>query len=153
MAINFNPVNTDDILTAFYRRLNTDSVFKGLVNSIDKGPKRAGGFRNPSATVHILSAPRDGETDIVRATATVNIYADDTKSGRADTAFLGQCAERVQYLFHRADLKLHPEGVITHENLLFGDMVASEALFLKSQIEGEHVASINVNMIVRRRRS
>ncbi len=153
MAINFNPVNTDDILTALYRRLNSDSAFKGLVNSIDKSPKRVGKFKNPCATMHVLSAPRDGETDVVRATATINIYVDDTDKGRANTALLGECAERVQYLFHRADLRIHPEGVMTHENLIFGDVIAGEALFLKSQTEGEHVASINVHMIVRRRRS
>ena len=153
MAINFNPVNTDDILKAFYQRLNKDPVFKSLVNSIDKGSKRVDGFKNPSTTIHVLSAPRDGETDVVRATATINIYVDDTDKGRANTAFLGQCAERVQYLFHRADLNIHPEGAIEHPRLLFGDMTVSEALILKSQIEGEHVASINVHMIVRRRRS
>lgn len=153
MAINFNPVNTDDILTAFWSRLNKDSVFKSLVNSIDKGPKRVDAFKNPSGTIHVLSAPRDGETDTVRATATINLFVDDTDKGRANTALLGQCAERVQYLLHRADLKIHPEGAIEHPRLIFGDMVTGEALILKSQIEGEHVASINVNMIVRRRRS
>lgn len=151
--IHFHPVNTDDILSVIFARLNTDTIFKGLVNSIDKGPKRVDGFKNPSATIHVLSAPRDGETDTVRATATVNIYVDDTAAGRANSALLGQCAERVQYLLHRADIKLHPEGAITHSRLIFGDMVAREALILKSQIEGEHVASININMIVRRRRN
>ncbi|MDI9412085.1 MAG: hypothetical protein QM401_00710 [Bacillota bacterium] len=153
MAINFNPVNTDDILTVFYQRLNKDPAFRGLVNSIDKGPKRVDGFKNPSATIHVLSAPRDGETDVVRATATINIYVDDTDNGRANIAFLGQCAERIQYLMHRADLKLHPEGAIEHPRLIFGDMIAGEALILRSDIEGEHVASINVNMIIRRRRN
>lgn len=153
MAINFSPVNTDDILTALFARLNNDPAFKSLVNSIDKGPKRVDGFKNPSATIHVLSALRDGETDTVRATATVNIYIGDTAAGRANSVLLGQCTERVQYLLHRADLKLHPEGAITHPRLLFGDMIASEALILKSQIEGEHVASININMIVKRRRN
>ena len=155
MAINFSPVNTDDILTALYRRLNGDAVFKGLVNSIDKGPKRVDGFDfdKPSSTIHVLSAPRDGETDAVRATVTINIYVKDTNLGRANTTLLGQCAERVQYLLHRADIKLHPEGAIQHPRLIFGDMVASEALILKSQVEGEHVASINVLMMIKRRRN
>lgn len=153
MAINFNPVNTDDILTAFYRRLNGDAAFKGLVNSIDKGPKRVERYKNPSCTIHVMSAPRDGETDTVRATATVNVYVDDTDKERADTVLLGRCAERVQYLLHRADIKLHPEGAIEHERLIFKDMLTSDTLILKSQIEGEHVASINTNMIVRRRRN
>lgn len=151
--IHFHPVNTDDILSVLFARLNNDTVFKGSVNSIDKGPKRVDKFRNPACTIHVLSAPRDGETDTVRATATVNIYVDDTDAGRANSALLGQCAERVQYLLHRADIKLHPEGVIQHPRLIFGDMIASEALILKSQLEDEHVASVNVNMIVKRRRN
>lgn len=153
MAINFNPVNTDDVLSVLFARLNGDTTFKSVVNSIDKGPKRVDGFKNPSATIHVLSAPRDGETDTVRAIATINVYADDTTTGRTNSALLGQCAERVQYLMHRADLKLHPEGAITHPRLIFGDIIAGEALILKSQIEGEHVASININMIVKRRRN
>jgi len=151
--IHFHPVNTDDILSVIFARLNTDTIFKGLVNSIDKGPKRVAGFKNPSCTIHVLSAPRDGETDTVRATATVNVYVDDTEAGRANTVLLGRCSERVQYLLHRADLKLHPEGAISHPRLIFGDMVAGEALILKSPIEGEHVASTNVSMTVKRRRN
>jgi hypothetical protein len=151
--IHFHPVNTDDILSVIFARLNTDTIFKGLVNSIDKGPKRVAGFKNPSCTIHVLSAPRDGETDTVRATATVNVYVDDTEAGRANTVLLGRCSERVQYLLHRADLKLHPEGAISHPRLLFGDMLTSDALILRSQIEGEHVASLNISMTVKRRRN
>lgn len=153
MAINFNPVNTDDILTALFRRLNGDVTLKGLVNSIDKGPKRVDGFKNPCCTIHVLSAQRDSETDAVRVTATVNVYVDDSSTGRANSVLLGQCAERVQYLLHRADIKLHPQGAIEHERLIFRDMLTSDALILKSQMVGEHVASMNINMIVRRRRS
>lgn len=149
--INFDPVNSDDILTALYRRLNANAEFKALHKSIDKGPKRPDGFKNPSATVHLLSAVRDGETDIVHATAVVNIYLDDTKSGRADTAELGKRAAKAQELLHRADLPWHPAGPIQHDNLIFCNMLATDAVIIKSQIEGEHVASSTINITVRRK--
>lgn len=144
-------INPDDVLTALYQRLNADTVFRGMVNGIDKGPKRGSGHKNPSATVHLLTLPMDGELDTYRSTAVVNVYMDDLPTGQMDSSGLGQRAERVQYLFRRAHLPTHPEGLLTHPNVEFKTVYVMEPLLLPSDVEGEHVASVRIGMILKRR--
>lgn len=150
------PINPDYILSALYRRLNGDAVFRGMVLSIDKGPKRRvpqGQSRpaNPSATVHVLTAPIDPELDTVRSTAIVNVYMDDLVDGRMDAQGLGQRAERVTYLLHRAHLPTHPAGRLDYDTLRFLSVYVEEAIPLRSDIEGEHLMSVRVLLIVERK--
>ena len=150
------PINTDHILSALYRRLNGDAVFRGMVLSIDKGPKRRvpqGQDRpkNPSATVHVLTAPIDPELGTVRSTAIINIYMDDSKDGRMDAQGLGQRAERITYLFHKAHLPTHPAGRLEYDTLRFLAVYVEEAIPLRSDLEDEHLMSVRISLIVERK--
>lgn len=145
-------INPDDILTALFRRLNSSSEFKEKVKSLDKGTKRAEGFGNPSATVFMLTGPVDGETDAMRCSVVVKVYVEDTNKGRANTAELGSIAKIVSSLFHKSHLALHPKGKLTHENLIFKSVLVQETLVgLVSELEGEHLASIVISVIVKGR--
>src|SRR5690606_1831215 len=147
-------INPDDILSALWDRLNGDPVFRGMVESINKGPKRPnpppGETKpvNPSATVHPLTAPVDPELDSIRSTAVVNVYMDDLPTGQMDADGLGKRAQRVQYLFHKAHLPTHPEGPLTAPYLRFHTVYVMEPLFLPSDVEGEHLTSVRLSMIV-----
>lgn len=143
-------INPDDVLTALYRRLNRDAAFAAMVTAIDKGPKRARGYTNPTATVHLLTAPVDDELSTMRSTAVVNVYMDDFETGQMNAKGLGDRAARVQYLFHRAHLPTHPEGALTHERLRFHTVFVQEPLMLRSDVDGEHFASVRVGMIISR---
>jgi len=150
------PINTDHILSAIYHRLNGDVTFRSMVQSIDKGPKRRvpqGQSRpiNPSVTVHVLTAPIDPELSTVRSTAIVNIYMDDLADGRMDTQGLGQRAERVTYLLHWSHLPTHPVGRLDYDTLRFLSVYVEEAIPLRSDIEGEHLMSVRVSLIVERK--
>lgn len=148
-------INPDDVLSALYTRLNGDTTFRGMVNSIDKGPKRqnppAGQDRlsNPSVTVHLLTNPMDAETDTMYATATVNVYVDDVTTGQADVKTLGELGARVKYIFNRAHLPVHPLGGITDPYVTFHSVYAVESLFLPSDLEGEHFVHVRISLIVK----
>lgn len=141
-------INPDDILSALWGRLNGDAMFKGMVTTIVKGPKRRTGYTNPTAAVHLLTAPVDPELDSIRSTATVNVYMDDLPNGQMDADGLGTRAQRVQYLFHKAHLPTHPKGPLTAPYLRFHTVYVMEPLFLPSDVEGEHLASVRLSMIV-----
>src|SRR5690606_4623846 len=141
-------INPDDILSALWGRLNGDPTFKSMVTTIVKGPKRRIGHTNPTATVHLLTAPVDPELDSIRSTAIVNVYMNDLPNGQMDADGLGKRAERVQHLFHKAHLPTHPEGPLTAPYLRFHTIYVSEPLLLPSDIEGEHLASIRMSLIV-----
>lgn len=150
------PINPDHILSALYRRLSGDPGFRSMVRTIDKGPRRrvpAGQSRpaNPSCTVHILTSPIDLELDTVRCTAVVNVYMDDLADGRMDALGLGQRAERVIHLLHRAHLPTHPAGRLEYDTLRFLVVHAQESLLLPSDLDGEHLVSIRVSLIVQRK--
>src|SRR5690625_2952290 len=128
-------LNPDDILSAFFARLNSDTGpggFATLVNSIDKGAKRRnpppGEPRviNPSATVHVLTSPLDEELGTYRSTVVVNVYMDDLTTGQMDAQGLGLRAQRVQYLFHKAHLPTHPEGPLQRPGLRFHTVYVAE---------------------------
>lgn len=145
-------INPDDILSAFYARLNTDTGeggFRSMVNSIDKGPKRRNGYSNPAATIHLLTMPIDAETDVYRSTAIVNIYVDDLSTGQAAAQALGGAAARVQWLFHGAHLPTHPAGPIQRSGIRFYEVYVSEPILpLPTDHEGEHLASVRIWMTV-----
>lgn len=150
------PINTDHILSALYARLNGDSTFRSLVRSIDKGPKRRvphGQERpaNPSATVHVLTAPLDPELSTVHSTALVNVYRDDLADGRMDSLGLGQAGDRVTYLLHKSHLPTHPEGPLDHPALRFLAVYVEEAIPLRSDHDNEHVVSVRTSLIVQRK--
>lgn len=139
-------INQDDVLSAFYRVLNGDDTFRSLVNSIDKGPKRRnpppGQERatNPSATIHVLTAPTDPETHLQRGTVLVRIWMDDLPTGQADTKGLGERAARVVDLFHH-----RPPP---HERVWIRQCWVQEPLILPSDQAGEHMASIALHVTV-----
>lgn len=140
-------INPDHILSTVWAKLNEDIAFKALVPSVMKGAKRPESYakkpRTPSATVHLLTAPIDGETDAMRCTITVNVYAADHSDGRMDSKFLGEVASCITALFHKNyDLK--------HPNLVFKSVLVQEPLIgLKGEFEGEHFASVKIRMIVK----
>jgi len=140
-------INPDHILSAVWAKLNGDTTFKALVPSIIKGAKRSESYtkkpRTPTATVHLLTAPIDGETDAMRCTITINVYAADHPDGQMDSKFLGEVASRITTLFHKNyDLK--------HPNLVFKSVLVQEPLIgLKGEFEGEHFASVKIRMIVK----
>jgi len=140
-------INPDHILSTVWAKLNEDIAFKALVPSVIKGAKRPESYakkpRTPTATVHLLTAPIDGETDAMRCTITVNVYAADHSDGRMDSKFLGEAASRITALFHKNyDLK--------HPNLVFKSVLVQEPLIgLKGEFEGEHFASVKIRMIVK----
>lgn len=140
-------INPDHILSTVWAKLNEDAVLKALVPSVVKGAKRPESYtkkpRAPSATVHLLTAPIDGETDAMRCTITVNVYAPDHSDGRMDSKFLGEAAARITKLFHKNYNLEHPD-------LVFKSVLVQEPLIgLKGEFEGEHFASIKIRMIVK----
>jgi len=150
------PINTDEILSALYARLNGDSVFRSMVVSIDKGPKRRVPHgrdrpKNPSATVHVLTAPVDPELSTVHSTAIINVYRDDLADGRMDAQKLGEAGGRVTYLLHKAHLPTHPAGALDHPDVAFLAVYVEEAVVIRSDLDGEHVMSVRVSLIVQRK--
>ncbi|OUN01418.1 MAG: hypothetical protein BAA04_04840 [Firmicutes bacterium ZCTH02-B6] len=147
-------INPDDICSALYARLYGDAVFRSMVTSITKGPKRPNPPpgqnrpKNPSATVHVLTAVVDEELGSVRSTAVVNVYVDDLPSGQMDAQGLGQRSQRVQYLLHKAHLPGHPAGRLNDPYLRFHTVYVSEPLLLPGDVVGEHMASVRLNMIL-----
>jgi len=150
-------INPDDILSAFYGRLNGDPVFRSMVQSIDKGPKRrnppTGETRveNPSATIHLLTMPRDAELGDYRCTVIVNVYMDDLPTGQMDAKGLGERAARVQQLFDKAHLPTHPDGPLERDGMTFFAVYVMEPLILRSDVENEHFASVRISVIVKAR--
>lgn len=145
----FNP---DHILSALFARLCRDAEFRSLVNSIDKGPRRVDGWKNPSCTVNLLTASVDPYTHLMRATAIVNIYMDDTKTGRADSAGLGIRAQRAAQLLHWAQDPRHPLGPIQHPAIVFKRCTVSEPLGpLRSDHGDEHFVSLRVSLVVQQK--
>jgi len=140
-------INPDHILSTVWAKLNGDAAFQALVPSVIKGAKRSESYtkkpRTPSATVHLLTAPIDGETDAMRCTITINVYAADHSDGRMDSKFLGEAAARITTLFHK-------NYNLEHPNLVFKSVLVQEPLIgLKGEFEGEHFASIKIRMIVK----
>ncbi len=140
-------INPDHILSTVWAKLNEDITFKALVPSVVKGAKRSESYtkkpRTPSATVHLLTAPIDGETDAMRCTVTINVYVADHSNGQMDSKSLGEIASRVTKLFHKNYNLKHPD-------LVFKSVLVQEPLIgLKGEFEGEHFASIKIRMIVK----
>jgi len=140
-------INPDHILSTVWAKLNGDVAFQALVPSVIKGAKRSESYtkkpRTPSATVHLLTAPIDGETDAMRCTITINVYAADHSDGRMDSKFLGEAASRITTLFHK-------NYNLEHPNLVFKSVLVQEPLIgLKGEFEGEHFASVKIRMIVK----
>lgn len=142
-------INPDHILTTVWAKLNEDAAFKALVPCIIKGAKRPESYakkpRTPTATVHLLTAPIDGETDAMRCTIAINVYVADHSDGRMDSKFLGEAASLVTKLFHKNHNLKHPDL-----DLVFKSVLVQEPLIgLKGEFEGEHFASIKIRMIVK----
>jgi len=142
-------INPDHILTTVWAKLNEDATFKALVPNVVKGAKRSESYtkkpRTPTATVHLLTAPIDGETDAMRCTIAVNVYAADHSDGRMDSKFLGEAASRITALFHKNYNLKHPDL-----DLVFKSVLVQEPLIgLKGEFEGEHFASVKIRMIVK----
>lgn len=140
-------INPDHILSVVWAELNRDTSFKALVPRIIKGAKRPESYgvkpRIPTATVHLLTAPIDGETDAMRCTVTVNVYMHDLSDGQMDSKSLGEAASIVAGLFHK-------NYTLKHPNLVFKSVLVQEPLIgLKGEFEGEHFASIKIRMIVK----
>ena len=142
-------INPDHILTTVWAKLDEDAIFKSLVPDVVKGAKRPESYtKNPStpiATVHLLTAPIDGETDAMRCTVVVNVYAADHSEGLMDSKFLGEAASRITALFHKNYNLKHPDL-----DLVFKSVLVQEPLIgLKGEFEGEHFASVKIRMIVK----
>lgn len=140
-------INPDHILSTVWAQLNKDTTFKALVPSVIKGAKRSESYakkpRTPSATVHLLTAPIDGETDAMRCTITINVYMADHADGQMDSKSLGEAASLVTTLFHK-------NYNLEHPNLVFKSVLVQEPLIgLRGEFEGEHFASIKIRMIVK----
>ena len=140
-------INPDHILSTVWAKLNEDTTFKALVPSVIKGAKRSESYakkpRTPSATVHLLTAPIDGETDAMRCTITINVYMADHPDGQMDSKSLGEVASLVTTLFHK-------NYNLEHPNLVFKSVLVQEPLIgLRGEFEGEHFASIKIRMIVK----
>lgn len=140
-------VNPDHVLSTVWAVLQNNSEFRALVPSVIKGAKRPESYakkkRTPSATVHLLTAPIDGETDAMRCTVTVNIYMNDQENGQVNSAALGNAATLVTKMFHK-------NYSITHPNLVFKSVLVQEPLIgLRGEFEGEHFASVKIRIIVK----
>jgi len=140
-------INPDHILSTVWAELNGDAAFKALVPNVIKGAKRSESYakkpRTPSATVHLLTAPIDGETDAMRCTITINVYVADHPNGQMDSKSLGEIASLVTKLFHKNYNLKHPD-------LVFKSVLVQEPLIgLKGEFEGEHFASVKIRMIVK----
>ena len=141
-------INPDHILSTVWAELNKNTAFKARVPHIIKGAKRPESYakkkpKTPSATVHLLTAPIDGETDAMKCTITVNIYVTDHPDGQMDSKSLGEIASLVTKLFHKNYNLKHPD-------LVFKSVLVQEPLIgLKGEFEGEHFASIKIRMIVK----
>ena len=140
-------INPDHILSTVWAKLNEDIAFRALVPSVTKGAKRSESYtkkpRTPSATVNLLTAPIDGETDAMRCTITINVYVADHSNGQMDSKSLGEIASRVTKLFHK-------NYNLEHPNLVFKSVLVQEPLIgLRGEFEGEHFASIKIRMIVK----
>lgn len=140
-------INPDHILSTVWAQLNKDTTFKALVPSVIKGAKRSESYakkpRTPSATVHLLTAPIDGETDAMRCTITINVYMADHPDGQMDSKSLGEIASLVTTLFHK-------NYNLEHPNLVFKSVLVQEPLIgLRGEFEGEHFASVKIRMIVK----
>lgn len=140
-------INPDHILSTVWAKLNEDMAFKALVPHVVKGAKRPESYTKkpstPYATVNLLTAPIDGETDAMRCTVTVNVYVADHSNGQMDSKSLGEIASRVTKLFHKNYNLKHPD-------LVFKSVLVQEPLIgLKGEFEGEHFASIKIRMIVK----
>jgi len=147
-------VNPDDIFSAVYARLYGDSVFRSMVRSIDKGTDRVnpppGQNRpvNPSATIHVLTAAMDPETDTVYSTVVVNVFMDALPTGQMDTDGLGQRAHRIAQLFHKAHFRSHALGQWQDPKLRFHSVYVEEPVFGQGHAAGEHMASVRISLIV-----
>ncbi len=140
-------INPDHILSTVWAKLNEDTTFKALVPSVVKGAKRSESYTKkpstPSATVNLLTAPIDGETDAMRCTVTINVYVADHSNGQMDSQSLREAASLVTKLFHKNYNLKHPD-------LVFKSVLVQEPLIgLKGEFEGEHFASIKIRMIVK----
>jgi len=140
-------INPDHILSTIWAKLNEDTAFKARVPDVVKGAKRSESYTKkpstPSATVNLLTAPIDGETDAMRCTVTINVYVADHSNGQMDSKSLGEIASRVTKLFHKNYNLKHPD-------LVFKSVLVQEPLIgLKGEFEGEHFASIKIRMIVK----
>lgn len=140
-------INPDHILSTIWAKLNKDTTFKALVPRIIKGAKRPESYgvrpRTPTATVHLLTAPMDGETDAIKCTITINVYMDDHRDGQMDSKSLGEVASRITALFHK-------NYNLEHPNLVFKSVLVQEPLIgLRGEFEGEHFASVKIRMIVK----
>ncbi len=135
-------VNPDHVLSTIWAEINSLPEFAGF-KSISKGAKRPGRRANPAATIHLLTAPIDGETDAMRCTVTVNCYLDDLKNGEMDSVGLGRCANALLRHFHK-------NHSITHPELDFKSILVLEPLIgLPGEFEKEHFASVKIRMIVK----
>lgn len=140
-------INPDHILSTVWAKLNEDTTFKARVPHVVKGAKRPESYAKkpsaPSATVNLLTAPIDGETDAMRCTVTINVYVADHSNGQMDSKSLGEAASLVTKLFHKNYNLKHPD-------LVFKSVLVQEPLIgLKGEFEGEHFASIKIRMIVK----
>ena len=135
-------VNPDHVLSTIWAEVNSLPEFADF-KSISKGAKRPGRRNNPAATIHLLTASIDGETDAMRCTVIVNCYLDDLAGGEMDSAGLGRCANALLRHFHK-------NYSITHPELDFRSILVPEPLIgLPGEFEKEHFASVKIRMIVK----
>lgn len=96
-------INTDDILSALYVKLQADTTLQGATylngtTKIYKGPKRAENFTNPTLTIVMITNPLEPYVKEQRAYYSINAFVDAHSDGTANTPTLGRIAHRVASL-------------------------------------------------------
>ncbi len=140
-------INLDDVVSAVWSNLYTNTEYLGLIPTIVKGPKRPlteeGNPITPATTISILTAPIDGETDATWCTVNVQVYAKNTEQGLADMDTLGKASKLIVDIFHK-NYRLDFDGLVFKSILVQEPLVGLTSLF-----DGEHLASVTIRMIVK----
>lgn len=96
-------INTDDILSALYVKLQADTTLQGATylngtTKIYKGPKRAENCTNPTMTIVMITNPLGTYVKEQTIYYAVNVFADANSDGTVNLPVLGRIAYRVASL-------------------------------------------------------
>ena len=138
---------SDDILTAVWSHLNSDTDLRTLLGSADrivKGPKRPDGLQNPCITVHMpVRAQGAGWYDgngLVGTTTDpvlIAVFADNATNGAMNVSLLSTVCARVHAIAAAskptiAGATVHRVGALSESGPLFDRMEPHEAYTVMS---------------------
>ncbi len=141
------PVTANNILTAVFSRLNTDSTLQGAnyltsTGRIEKGPRRHKGLTAPCITMKIGGSSLDTESKVVDAILYINSYTADKANGTADLTRLALIGSQVETLLD--DYALSPGSGYRFFNC-YVTSPAGEA-FLDPDFPDEHYMTVTVRI-------